>query len=259
MIWDFSDDEFIVLCNRYLDGDVPFPLTYTSRHRYEDDERRALSEVSERLGTGLFAEIKPVFEILADPDLVIAAHARHDDDLDNPALRIRVHAARRGRRAVLVTMKPGETIYHSGGFTLTECEPEELPALVVAQLPATDAGGGPVVPLLSEPEERDPFEVRQSLAFDSFEETSESRSAAFWAASAEWNGFIRVRQGRSIYGPRGVMDSLLAWRDLRLDGRYLFEVGVADAQAVPVSPLQLTERVDARMWEVLSHREDRGE
>ncbi|MFE3756905.1 ESX secretion-associated protein EspG [Nocardia tengchongensis] len=259
MIWDFSDDEFFVLCERFLDGKVPFPLVYTSHTRYEEDARRRHVEVTEQLGPAVFAELEPVFELLRNPELSIGAHARREDDLDNPELRIRTHLARRGRRAVMVTMKPGETVYHSGGFTVTECEPEDLPGLIVAQLPVTEPGSGPAVPLVTEPEERDPYEVRQSLAFDSFEETAESRSAAFWAKPIEWNGFVRVMQGRSMYGPRGHMESLLVWRDLPMDGRYAFEMGRPEAHAVATSPQQLTNRIDELMREVLQHMEARGE
>ncbi|MFB7721475.1 ESX secretion-associated protein EspG [Nocardia sp. NPDC056100] len=259
MTWEFTDDEFKVLCNRFLDGRLPAPLSYFSRIPLLDDFERELSRLEaglrERLDSGLTA----VFETLRHPEIQIIMTAWRDSDYENPEHRILVHGARLGWNAVMVTQKMGETIYHSAGFTLTECAPEQLPALMIAQLPQTGAGSAPPLPMVFEPPERDPYEARQSLAFDSFDDTAEVRSRAFWAEPAERSGWIRVLQGRSIFGPRGLMTQSALWRDQPDDGRYLFELDQPEIRAVATSPEQLVRRVGQYVDEVLRHMEARGE
>ncbi|WP_330183409.1 ESX secretion-associated protein EspG [Nocardia sp. NBC_01503] len=259
MKWDFTDDEFKVLCNRFLDGWMPVPLAYTSRTPTLDEYERELSDVEAGLRDRLDTGLGSLFEVIQHPEVFIISGTWCDSDTENPQKRIRVHGARRGWRAVMITQQPGETVYHSGGFTLTECEPEALPALMVEQLPAAEAAGGPPLPILFEPPERDPYEVRQSLAFDSFDDTAEIRSRAFWAKPADWTGFIRVLQGRSIYGPRGVMETTMLWRDLPGDGRYLIELDEPEVRAVGADPARLVQRIGQRVDRVLRHMEERGE
>ncbi|GAB4583172.1 ESX secretion-associated protein EspG [Nocardia sp. IFM 10818] len=259
MKWELTDIEFKALCNRYLDEVMPAPLTYTSRTRYLDDYERELAEamagLRERLDSGLGA----VFETLAYPEVAVFSAAWCDSDTENPEKRIRVHGVRRGWSAVMITQKPGETIYHSGGYTLTECKPEALPAQVVEQLPDTSAGSGAPVPIVFEPPERDPYEVRQMMAFDSFDDTAEMQGQAFWAKPADWTGFIRVRQYRSIYGPRGVMEGSMMWRDLAGDGRYLIDLDEPEIRAIGASPDRLAKRLGQSVDRVLRHMEERGE
>ncbi|WP_067695735.1 ESX secretion-associated protein EspG [Nocardia jejuensis] len=259
MNWEFTDVEFKVLCNRYLDEWVPVPLAYTSRTRYLDDYERELADVEAQLGDRLDSSIGAVFETIRNPEVFVISSGWCDSDTDNPEKRFRAHGARRGRRAVMVTQKPGETVYHSGGFTLTECDPEDLPGLLVAQLPAAEAARGSAVPIVVEPPERDPYEVKQSMAFDSFDDSSETRSLAFLSKPAEWTGFVRVLQGRSIYGPRGVMETTMLWRDLPDDGRYLIELDEPEMRAVGVSASKLADRIQYRVERVLDHMAARGE
>ncbi|GAB0106451.1 hypothetical protein JMUB6875_54360 [Nocardia sp. JMUB6875] len=259
MIWELTDDEFKLLCDRYLDGWMPVPLAYTSRTELYDDYRRELAalepQLRERIGEGLSA----AFEVVRDPEVFVISSTWCDSDVDNPDKRIRVHGAQRGHRAVMITMTPGETVYHSRGFTVTECEPSELPGLIGAQLPTAEAATGPSVPIVVEPEERDPYEVRQSFAFDSFDDSNDALSLAFWNRRADWTGFVRVLQGRSIYGPRGVLETTVLWRDLPGDGRYVIDMDEPEMRAVGASSQQLVDRIAGRVARVLEHMEARGE
>ncbi|MRH92851.1 hypothetical protein GFY24_36455 [Nocardia sp. SYP-A9097] len=259
MRWDFTDDEFKVLCNRFLDGRVPVPLAYTSRTKSLDAYERELSELEAGLRDRLDAGLGALFEVIENPEVFVISGTWCDSDIDNPHKRIRVHGARRGWRAVLITQEPGETIYHSGGFTVTECEPADLPGLMVAQLPAAEAASGPALPMVFEPPERDPYEIRQSLAFDSFDDTTETRSHAFWSKPAEWTGMVRAMQGRSIFGPRGAIETTLMWRDLPDDGRYLIDFDESEVRAVGTSAERLAERIGQHVDRVLQHMDARGD
>lgn len=258
MNWEFTDVEFRVLTNRFLDGAMPPPLVYTSRTEDDDVYRRELQEVEAQLDDRLNT-LGAVFETLAKPEVVVFVHSWCDSDMDNPDKHIRVHGARRDRRAVMVIEKPAETLWHSGGFTVTECGPEELAGLMVAQLPATGTGRGPAVQIVVDPPDRDTDHAPRPLAFDSFDDPVEARSLAFLSRPADRSGSVRVAQGRSKYGPRGMMAATLVWRDLPDDGRYLIEVDPVEMQAVGVSPQRLAERIEQQVGLVLQHMEARGE
>ncbi|MFC9993627.1 ESX secretion-associated protein EspG [Nocardia sp. NPDC127526] len=259
--WEFTDVEFKVLCYRYRNGSVPSPLVYTARTLYEDEYEQELAETRSELDGKLDRSFGAIFEALVQPDVFIVSHAWCDSDMDNPEKRIRVHGARRDRRACLVIQKPAETLYHSAGFTFIECEPEELPGLVVDYLPEAGAGQLPAMTLVTEPAEADPYEYEapRSGAFDSFDESIESRSVTFWQTPAEWTGAVKVMQGRSKYGPRGIQEATMIWRDLPGDGRYLIEMHTAEATAVGADAKRLVERMDQRVQQVLTHMENRGE
>lgn len=259
MRYEFSDVEFQVLCERYRGGSMPSPMVFTSRTRFLDDYQRELAEVRTELARRLDAGFESVFAPLADPDLFIVSHTWCDADMDNPDKRIRVHGARRDRRACLVIQQPAETIYHSNGFTLIECEPEELPALVVAELPDYEEGQGPDVQIVLDPAEPDPYESPRSGAFDSFEESVESRSLAFLSRPAEWSSAIKVLQGRSKYGPRGIAEATLLLRDLPLDGRYLIELDTPEPRATGATAKYLIDRIERRVALTLEHMATRGE
>ncbi|WP_067543824.1 ESX secretion-associated protein EspG [Nocardia crassostreae] len=259
MRWELTADEFKALCNRYADGAMPPPLTYTSRTRYLDDFEHELAALEVGLRDRMDSGLAAAFETIAHPEVAVYSSTWCDTDTDNPEKRTRVHGARRGWSAVMITQKPGETIYHSNGYTLTECEPDALPALIVQQLPDTQAGSAAPVPIVFEPPERDPYEVRQMLAFDSFDDTAEMQGQTFWARPAEWTGFIRVRQCRSIYGPRGVLEASMMWRDLPGDGRYLIDLDEPETRAIGAGPERLAKRLGQSVDRVLRHMEERGE
>ncbi|MFI6870208.1 ESX secretion-associated protein EspG [Nocardia sp. NPDC050406] len=259
MRWELTDVEFRTLSNRYFDGFMPPPLVFSSRTDSYDEFQRELIETEARLRERLDPGFNSVIDTLVRPEVLIYSSAWCDGDLENPKKRIRVHGARRGRRAVMVTQAPGETIYHSGGFTVTECEPEELPALMIAELPDTEAGRGPALPIVFEARPSEGERNSHSFAFDSFDDSVETRSQAWWAIPAEMSGAIRVLQARSKYGPRGIMELTLLWRDLPDDGRYLIEMETLETKAEGASKQRLADRLEHRVNLVLAHMEERGE
>lgn len=258
MKWEFTDLEFRALTNRYLEGWIPTPLTYTCRTDDSDEYDRQLFETDELLRDRLGPSVGALFDTIHRPEVIIVSHTWCDDDMTNPEKRIRVHGALRDRRACMITQKPAETIYHSGGFTITECDPQELPRLMVAQLPDTGTGREAVVPIVLEPQREAQYGSR-SLAFDSFDDSMETRSLAFLGRRADWTGTIRVLQSRSKYGPSGVMETTMLWRDVTDDGRYLIELGEPELRAVGIGSDQLVRRIEARVEKVRKHMEARGE
>ncbi|WP_067819141.1 ESX secretion-associated protein EspG [Nocardia inohanensis] len=259
MKWEFTDLEFRVLTNRYVEGWMPTPLMYTCRTDDSAEYDRQLAETDELLRDRLGPSVATLFDTIHRPEVIIVSHTWCDDDMTNPEKRIRVHGALRDRRACMITQKPGETIYHSGGFTITECDPEELPRLIVAELPAAEPGRGPVVPIVTEQPPREPRYGSRSMAFDSFDDTVEATSLAFLSRRADWTGTIRVLQSRSKYGPRGVMETTMLWRDVADDGRYLIELGEPELKAVGIGSDRLTRRIEERVEKVRRHMEARGE
>ncbi|MFE3188749.1 ESX secretion-associated protein EspG [Nocardia sp. NPDC059240] len=259
MNWELTDDEFKVLCNRYLDGWLPAPLTYTSRIPTLDAYERELDRVEAGLRDRLDGGLNLPFETLANPEVLVVSGTWCDSDLDNQDKQIRIHAALRGWHAVMIVQHPGETALHSAGYTLIECDPDALSTLMVERLPVTEAAGGPPLPMVFEALEQDPYESRQGLAFDSFDDTAEASSLAFWNKAAERTGFLRVVQGRSIYGPRGRLMTTAIWRDVPGEGRYLVEVDEPEIRAMGADSSMLIHSIDRRVALVLDHMAERGE
>ncbi|MEC3913334.1 ESX secretion-associated protein EspG [Nocardia sp. CDC160] len=259
MTWEFTDIEFKVLCNLYREGAIPSPLVYTSRTMDHDVYDRELLAAQEDLDRRLDSHFRAVFEAVCNPEVFVGVHGWHDADIDNPAKHLVVHGARRGRRACVLIQKPGETTMHSGGVTMLECEPEELAALLVAQLPPAEPGQSTVIPIATEPAPPDPYEAPRASAFDTFEESVDTRSLRFFSTPADQTGAMQILQGRSKYGPRGVAVSTLVWRDLPGDGRYLIDLDPEVKSAVGVDNRRFIEHLDGVIGQILMHMEARGE
>ncbi|MFB8002135.1 ESX secretion-associated protein EspG [Nocardia sp. NPDC056000] len=260
MRWQFTDLEFKALCYRYrYQARMPSPLVYTSRTVLAADYELELYEARTRLEQELDPGFISLFEAMADPELFIGVHGFRDDDPHAP--RLRAHAARRGHRACVIVQSPGETPFHSGDITVLECEPHEMYALLVAQLPEVEAGGMSPIPISDRPyvPEPDPYDSPPASAFDSFEETGEVRGLRFWNTRADRIGFMRVIQGRSKYGPRGVEHQLLLWRDLPGDGRYLIELETPEMTAVGTDAKRFAARLQHHVERILQIMESRGE
>ncbi|WP_327143718.1 ESX secretion-associated protein EspG [Nocardia sp. NBC_01327] len=259
MRWEFTDVEFKVLCNRYRSGAMPSPFLYLSRTPLLDDYLRELAEIGDALDERLEPGFAAVFDTVARPEVFVGMHGWRDSDIDNPKTHLRVHGVRSGRRACVLTQQPGETVDHGGAVTLIECEPEELPGLLVAQLPEVEAGRLPEISIVTEPPEPDPYANSRSAAFDSFDDTTESRSLTFLSTPAELTGALQVLQGRSKYGPRGIAESTVVWRDLPGDGRYLIDLDSPARSAVGVTTRRFADHLERTIDRILWHMEARGE
>ncbi|MEU0540810.1 ESX secretion-associated protein EspG [Nocardia sp. NPDC005978] len=260
MRWQFTDVEFKSLCHRYrYQGRMPSPLVYLSRTVLADDYARELSEIRARLDQELDQGFVSLFKAVADPEVFIGVHGFQDNDPSAP--RLRVHGARRGHHACVISQAPGETTSHSGDITVIECDPHELPALLVRHLPEVEPGRqspiaiseGPAIP------EPDPYDAPPPSAFDSFEESNDARALRFWNTQADRMGFMRIVQGRSKYGPRGVEGQLLLWRDLPDDGRYMIELETPEMAAVGTDAKRFESRLQHHVDRILKIMESRGE
>ncbi|WP_282777887.1 ESX secretion-associated protein EspG [Nocardia sp. CC201C] len=259
MRWEFTDVEFKALCDRHLDGFMPPPLVFTSRTLGADEFDRELMEAGARLAERVGPGFASVFETVVRPEVRVYSSTWSDGDIGNPRKRIRVHGARRGRRAVLITQLPGETVHHSGGYTLTECGPEALAARMVAELPPAEAARGPSVPIVIDGARERADVGARSYILDPFDDTMEPSSAAWWAEPAEWSGAIQVLQARSQYGPRGIAESTMLWRDIPDDGRYLIDFAESEPRAVGANAGTLAEHIEQHVDRILRHMVEHGE
>ncbi|MGW4246703.1 ESX secretion-associated protein EspG [Nocardia sp. NPDC004722] len=260
MKWEFTDLEFQALCERYRGGRMPQPFRFTSRIVVESEYEYEMVQTRTRLDAELGPGFGVAFEAVARPEVWVGVQSWVDSDFRNPARRIRLHAARRGQRAFVIKQDPAESLQHSGNITMLECEPEAMPALLIAQLPPREAGWQPAVSIVKGPAvpQRDPYST-SSGAFDSFEESFETRSLAFLSTPAERTGAMRVVQGRSKYGPRGLAVSTLLWRDLPEDGRYLINLDSETPIAEGVDAHKFASVLGGCVNQILQHMEWRGE
>ncbi|MFJ4658110.1 ESX secretion-associated protein EspG [Nocardia sp. NPDC088792] len=258
--WEFTDDEFHVLCVKHLEGMLPAPLTYLSRTPLLADYEGEVAEIRGRLDLELGPEFRQAMEVVARPEVWIGLRANRDGAFGDPAGLIRMHAARQGRRALLLRQEAGETFEHGGNVTVLECDPEELPGLLVAQLPPAKAGRRTSVPIVvAQPVASDPYASSGSGAFDSFDESDESATVAFLSEPVTLAGRVRIAQARSKYGPRGVTGVALDWRDVVDDGRYLIDLSQPELLAVGVDTRQFTDLLAQSIAQIIEQMEWRGE
>ncbi|MFE3027494.1 ESX secretion-associated protein EspG [Nocardia tengchongensis] len=259
MTWQFTDLEFKVLCNRYREGSTPAPFVYTCRTPDPDEYRRQLWAAGDELDQRLDSDFRAVFEAVADPEIVVLVFGWNDAKLDSPDEYLRVHGVRRGRRACVLIQQAGESLEHSTGVTMIECEPEELARVLVAQLSEVPAGRSSAIPIVDEPTVVDLYEAPRASAFDSFEESVETPGLRFLSTPTDQAGWIRILQARSKYGPRGVATSRLEWRDLPGDGRYVIDHDQEMRFAIGVDGRKLAGHIDAGIARIVEHMESRGE
>jgi hypothetical protein len=218
--WSFTDLEFQLVCDQYRHGDLPSPFVFTSRTRLLDE--RAQRQTRERLRDLIDGDFEAMATVIGKPEVFIVAHAWDDQDFENPDKHIRVHAARRGPSGYLLTQQPGETLWHSGGVTVTECDPRALADAVVGQLPTAEAGTQREIPVSAADRADDSFDSAGAVFSDDDDSDDESAcTAAFFNTPAVATGIVKVLQGRSKFGPRGIVESGVLWRDLPYDGRYV--------------------------------------
>ncbi|MBF6130710.1 ESX secretion-associated protein EspG [Nocardia brasiliensis] len=221
--WNFSDIEFVVLWEEMRDRVLPRPFVFTSRIPYRDDYLREKLRVRERLRHELGHSCDDFLESVAHPDIRIIVNGRSGRDPDDPEERVRVLGVRRGEAAYVMRQLPGETVWHSGGFTAVEQGALSLADAVVAALPKADPGELGEVVLASHVAARDDMDYSfgRSYVEDRSDEWIRPRSHAFLGADTQRIGEIEISQGSSKFGPRGITRRTFRWRDLANDGRYL--------------------------------------
>ncbi|MEU7631994.1 ESX secretion-associated protein EspG [Nocardia sp. NPDC049220] len=220
--WRLTDIEFVVLWEELKEGGMPSPFVFTAATPYYDDYLREKYEVRERLPTTLAAEMGDVLQAVARPDIRVLAHGRDARDPDDPSGIVRLLGVRRGGQGYLLTQLPGKTVWHSGGFTVAECDVLSLADTLVAALPEVAAGRLGEISLAPQDGQHQQmdYSFRRLVAHELSEDAAEYRSAKFLRSTPARAGMIEICQGSSRFGPRGVVRRGFGWRDLVDDGRY---------------------------------------
>lgn len=257
--WRFTDIEFFVLWQDLKEGGFPDPFYFTARTPDQEEFDRQQSEARTALRRRLTPDFAEVMRTMARPDLQVIGRAMDGADYRITERLVRVLGVREADRGYVVRQLPGETFWHSGDFTVTECPAVELADRIVAALPAAEAGRLPdtVLPARTEHEEMDYTYVR-SQVLDSFTDSNVERGNYLLNTPATRRGSVEIIQTRSVYGPRGRTEHELEWRDLVDDGRYVF-----DDQNPPVvvgaDAKRLTNMINSRIAAVVrAIKDERG-
>ncbi|MEU7766889.1 ESX secretion-associated protein EspG [Nocardia sp. NPDC049190] len=205
--WDLTDIEFAAAWAAAGEDQLPRPLLYTSRTELLEDSERELRQAAAHVRVVHGAELDSVLAALGRPDIRVIVHGRSPGDPDNPKGQIRLHACRLRGTGYLVTQLPGETVWHSGGYTIDQIDALDLAAAVVASLPAVGPGRHHDVVLPD-------GDVDHG-------DVIRARARRFLALPAAMTGSVTVVQGHSVFGPRGISSRTVRWRDLADDGRYV--------------------------------------
>ncbi|MGW5450594.1 ESX secretion-associated protein EspG [Nocardia sp. NPDC003979] len=245
--WQLTDLELVVIWESLGEaGTLPHPFVFTSRTPLYYDYMREKRKVGMVLSTKLDSSFKNVLEVLTQPDVRIVVNGMDSRDPQRADGRVRMLGMRRANRGYLITQVPGETYMHSGGFTVTECDPLKLADIIVSALPSAEAGRMPEIPLIETAATDVEYDYGRSFVEDDFDERAKVRSTKFLAMPTASVGSIGVVQGHSDFGPRGITERWLEWRDLEDDGRYVVTPGPSST-AVSADSAKLISMVNARI------------
>ncbi|WP_067646793.1 ESX secretion-associated protein EspG [Nocardia harenae] len=244
--WDLTDLEFAVLWERINRSDLPRPFSFISRTRKLSDYEREKLEVWDRMRPEVDDCLRDVFVAMHRPEAYVVVLGWCDHDTQNPAKRVRARAVRSATHGYLLRQLPGETVWHSGGFTIEECGPHGIAEAVVRILPERQAGRLGSIPILTDQvDDHERFRsVPDSRVTMPNQDSPADRSAKFFALPAELTGAITVHQGYSAFGPRGILEQAMLWRDLPDDGRYVIVLDRAPT-AMGIGTRRLVALIDA--------------
>jgi hypothetical protein len=257
-VWKFTDTEFFALWSvRAPDQMLPWPFFYTTRQHDSDIFDAERLAALERLRKRLEPSFDDVMTALVQNDMKIAVFGWDSRAPREPDGLLRLLAIRRGDYGYLVTQLAGEEFSYASGFTVAETDAIKLADAVLDAMPETGAGRLPdiVLPTPKSDEEQSDeaaldYSYGRSAVQDSFSDTVAERAERFLNTPAPSMGSIEIIQGRSIFGPRGITQHRLEWRDLEDDGRY-----VVDDQHPPVATAVGRERlislINTRIVEVV--------
>ncbi|MEV0293210.1 ESX secretion-associated protein EspG [Nocardia sp. NPDC050710] len=259
--WEFTDLEFRVLCERFAKSNVPDPLTFMARIPYLDDYEREKYLTWERLQPDLDPVIPDIIPLLYRPDVAIKVLGWYDGDFQAPEKWIRGLAVRSGTQGYLVTQAPGETFMHSSGYTIIDCGPRGLAEAVVRLLPPNiEAGRRGSIPIVTDNlDDLERISSGGSLVTEEVDSSGAGRSAEFFGIPADRTGSITIVQGHSKFGPRGILEHILVWRDLPSDGRYVIELPNGAPMAVGMGKKWLTSKIDNSVETILERIETHWE
>ncbi|WP_327143747.1 ESX secretion-associated protein EspG [Nocardia sp. NBC_01327] len=255
----FEDLEFVVLWEQITGDRMPPPFIFTSRTPMYYDFLREKRSAAERVEARWDGALGNLAEVMAEPDIRIVVNGFDGRDLKHADGRVRMMALRRAGRGYLLKQLPGETYVHSGGFTAVECDPLSLAEAVVDALPEVGAGRQADVKLDgTQGSDYADDDIGRTIIDDVFEDAAVQRTKRFLNSSVVCAGTIEVIQGHSKFGPRGITEHLLEWRDLEDDGRYVIG-GEPPFIAAAVDSSRLTNAINVRVAAVVrAIRDERG-
>jgi hypothetical protein len=241
--WKFTALEFLVLCERYSAGPMPEPLLFESDEMVmtaDLDRRKRM--VWEELQQRLDGSFDGVIEVLRSPEVSVQAFSWDEHDQDDRDMVLRLHAVRAGALGFVFEQAPGKLTFDSPMVVVTECDPYALAVAVVRALPNVEAGRLPDIPIVTDPVEHIAPSWGASFVRDDIEDRPVYRTQRFFQQRADLTGSITVVQGRSKYGPRGIHQTNLLWRDVTDDGRYVISLDESPI-AVATGRQQLARRI----------------
>ncbi|MGW4773515.1 ESX secretion-associated protein EspG [Nocardia sp. NPDC004278] len=259
--WKFTALEFLVLCDHYRAGAMPRPLAFESDEEVTVDQMdRRKRAVWEDLQRRLDGSFDGVIEVLRAPELFVQVKSWDEQDRGNKDKALRVHVARAGALGFVFEQVRGTLTYDAPMVVVTECDPRALSVAVVRLLPNVEGGRLPDIPLVTDPVEHIAPSWGSSFVRDDAEDRPVYRTQRFFQQRAELTGAITVVQGRSKFGPRGIEERILLWRDVADDGRYVMAVrdGRATA-AVSTGRQELVNRIHKEINDLMERLETHWE
>lgn len=200
--------------------------------------------------------------------IVTARHHAHADSrgvVEGHGYRPTIHPAwhglftRAGALGFVFEQVPGELTFDSPMVVVTECDPRAMAVAVVQAMPDVEAGRLPDIPIVTDPVEHIAPTWSANSVWDDVESRPVYRTQRFFEQRADLTGVITVAQGRSKFGPRGLHETTLLWRDVADDGRYVMALDDSPV-AVATSRQQLVYRIHRDIEHLLerieSHWED---
>lgn len=249
-VWSFTDFGWNTLWDSVHHDWLPAPLVYTERMTDEHECRAEKQRVLDRLRTLNDPELWQIVDALGQPDIRIEVQGYDGQDMEDPNGCIRILGARRASLAAVVVQYPGETIWHSSGYALTECDVPELAAAVVAALPDAPPGELGEVVVAGAPDAGIDYEYGHSPVYIG-DDSGAHRYRAFVHAGFDTVGTVDIVQARSKFGARGTTRHRLEWRDRRNDGRYAILPG-DPAIATPADARGLVDLINGRIAAIVA-------
>ncbi|WP_067667033.1 ESX secretion-associated protein EspG [Nocardia miyunensis] len=255
LTWNLTAAELVIAWDRLFAERLPSPLCALLPVHYADEYARLSTRTWVDMRDRYDGSLHDALGRVARADVRVVAHGVDPEHPEDSMARVRVLGARQGPTAVLIRQLPGESMWHSGGFTITMGEAERLAGAIVGAMPACDPGRLPDTPMVASPDHSDTDHwYGRSQVHDSYPDL-ERRAGAFLNSPVRVLGSIEISQGRSIFGPRGIRTRRIYWRDLVDDGRYVIP-DTPDPVAVGADPYRLRALIATDIATVLQTLED---
>jgi len=254
--WTVTDLEFIVLREKLLGRALPWPFSYVGPVRSRIDFLNEKARTWSALQQNWDPDLADVIVRAGDPEARVQIRAWDSRDRFNPAGRLALVGNRCGDRAVVVYGFCGDHFETYDRYRIVECDAQALSSVLADSLPAMQAGSQSRVELISfhSEETTDHWSGRSTL-YDDGDNDVDVRNLNWQRARKSTVGTIRVTQGGSKFGRRGIAAKLLFWEDHPDDGRYLIDL-TPPTTAIGIDAAGMAARIDQEIDEVLRMAQD---